>query len=95
MSDFLKMDIFFVVATIATVLIAALIIVLLIHVVRLLQTLNRISEEVEEEAKAIREDIQDARGRVRDFSFGESFGQVFSLLGKTVKRTASRAKKKN
>jgi uncharacterized membrane protein len=91
MSDFLKMDIFFVVATVATVLIAALLVVLLIHAVRLLQTLNRISEEVEEEAKAIREDIQDARGKVRDFSFG----QIFSLLGKTVKRTASRAKKNN
>jgi hypothetical protein len=90
MSDFLKMDIFFVVATVATVLIAALIIVLLVYAVRLMQTLNRIGEEVEEEAKAIREDIHDARSSVRGFSLA----RVFSLFGKTAKRATSRAKRK-
>ena len=89
MTDFLKMDIFFVVATVATVLIAALIIIALVHAVKLLRTLNRIGEEVEEETKAIREDIEEARSRVRDFSFR----QVFSLFGKAAKRAASRAKK--
>ena len=89
MTDFLKMDIFFVVATVATVLIAALVIVLLVYAVRLMRTLNRIGEEVEEEAKAIREDIEDARTSVRGFSLS----QAFSLFGKTAKRAASRVKR--
>lgn len=88
MSDFLKMDIFFVVATVATVLVAALIIVALVHVVKLLQTLNRIGEEVEEEAKALREDIEEARSHVREFSMS----QLFSLITKKAKRAVARKK---
>ena len=89
MTDFLKMDIFFVVATVATVLIAACIVVALVYVVRLMRTLNRISEEVEEEAKAIREDIRDARSQVRGFGWSSLFG----LVTKGAKRAVSRNKK--
>lgn len=90
MTDFLKMDVFFVVATVATAVIALIAIVALVYAIRFLRTLNRIGDTVEEEAEAIREDIRDARNRVRGFRFSE----LFSLFGKTIRRAAPRAKKK-
>lgn len=81
MTDLLKMDIFFVVATIATASVAAGIIVALVYVVRLLRTMNRVADEIEEEAEAIRKDIKDARARARGFRFSD----LFSIL-KTRKK---------
>ena len=90
MDDLLKMDIFFVVATLATVIIATLMIVALAFVIKVLRTINRISEEVEEEAVAIREDIAEARQGVREFQFSD----LFALFGKSAKRIATRSKRK-
>lgn len=91
MTDLLKMDVFFVVATVATVLVAAGIVVALVYAVRLLRTMNRVAEEIEEEAEAIRADIKDARDSVRGFRFSD----VFSLFGKVTKGVTKRRKKNN
>lgn len=90
MEDFFKMDVFFVVATLATVLVAALICITLAYLIRFLRTVNRISETVEEETDMIRGDIQEARSRVRNFRFIH----LFPLLRKSARRIASRGKRK-
>ena len=82
MTEFFKMDAFFVVATIATVVIAAITIVALVYAVRFLRTINRVADEIEEEADATREVIKDARKSVRGFRFG----QLFSLFRTRAKK---------
>ena len=91
MTDFLKMDIFFVVTTIVVVLIGALIIVLLAQGVRFLKTLNRIGEQVEEETAALREDIGEARARIKQEGF--RVASLVSLATKAGKRVVKRAKR--
>ena len=90
MEDFLKMDVFFFVATLAMVLVTILISVALAYVIRFLRIVNRISETVEEETDMIRSDIQEARARVKNFRFIH----LFPLLGKSAKRIATRGKQK-
>ena len=66
MNDFLKMDIFFVVTTIATLLITVLLVAVLIRVLRILKNVEDISELVEEEGKQLRQDLAGIRKNVRD-----------------------------
>lgn len=61
MDDFAKMDIFFMVATVAVVLHAALVSVVFWYVLRLFRILERIGLEAEEELKALSEDLDEAR----------------------------------
>lgn len=90
MEDFLKMDVFFVVATIATVVLATLLGVALAYAIRFLRTVNRIGESIEEEADMIRSDIQETRARVKNFRLLH----LFPLLGKSAKRIAARSARK-
>lgn len=92
MEDFLKMDVFFVVATIAVVVLAALVSVALYYVVRLLRTLMHISEEVEEETKAIRGDIEDVRRTAR--REGLKAKHVLAVATKAGKRVLSHSHRK-
>lgn len=85
MTDFFKMDVFFVVATIATVVVAIALVVALVYAIRFLRTLNRIGDDIEAETDAIREDIHDMRKKVRRF-------KLASLLTFFV-RGASRKKR--
>ncbi len=61
MNDFLKMDVFFVVATIALVLVTALVCIALWYAIRVLRSLERISLHVEAEAVELRADLDEAR----------------------------------
>lgn len=61
MDEFLKMDIFFFVATIAVAVLAALFAIALFYGIRVLKGIERILGEVEEEAKALRADIGEVR----------------------------------
>ncbi|HRH24517.1 MAG TPA: hypothetical protein PK109_02930 [Candidatus Paceibacterota bacterium] len=65
MSDFLKMDIFFFVATIGTIVTSILLATILFYGIRVLRGIERILGEVEEEAKALRADIQEVRAVAR------------------------------
>ncbi|HEY0010660.1 MAG TPA: hypothetical protein VGB97_01950 [Candidatus Paceibacterota bacterium] len=93
MEDFLKMDIFFVVATVVMTLIGALVVVALVYAVRFLRTLNRVGDEFAEEAKAIREDVRAARARVKEEGFRAA--SLFSLFGKSVKRATRKKRATN
>jgi len=69
MDEFLKMDIFFVVATIALAIVAVLLIVALLSVLRILRYVEKISETVSDEAQLMRSDISDLRSSVREEGF--------------------------
>ncbi len=62
MSEFLKMDIFFFVATIGTIVLTTLLSIALFYCIRVVKGMERILGEIEDETKAIRADL----GSVRD-----------------------------
>lgn len=66
MDEFLKMDIFFVVTTIAVVVMTVLGTLVLIRVLRILKNVEDISLMVEEEGQKFREDIARVRSSVRE-----------------------------
>lgn len=66
MDDFFKMDVFFVVATLATVVLAALLGLVVYRMYRILTYVERISKEVSDEAALLRGDIANARAAVRE-----------------------------
>ncbi len=69
MDDFLKMDIFFAVSTLAVVVVAGLIAYALVRILRILRNVEKLSETVTEEAQLIRSDIGDMRSHVRAEGF--------------------------
>jgi hypothetical protein len=69
MDDFLKMDIFFVVATIAVVVVGALVAYALVRLLRILRNVEKLSETVSTEAQFIRTDIDDMRTNIRAEGF--------------------------
>lgn len=91
MDQFYKMDVFFVVTTIAVVIVAVLICIALFYIVRLLSTFNRIANEVEEETQELRGDLDDLRIKAK--KEGLRLGHLVSFFGKGTKRIASRKKR--
>ncbi len=83
MDDFLKMDIFFVVATVAIVLVSVLLAMVLIRLLRILKTVDEVSEIVQEEAEGIRDDIREVRATVKRETI--KAGQMLGLLTGLVK----------
>lgn len=83
MDDFLKMDIFFVVATVAIVLVSVLLAMVLIRLLRILKTVDEVSEIVQEEAEGIRDDIREVRAAVKRETI--KAGHMLGLLTDLVK----------
>ena len=79
MDDFLKMDIFFVVATAAAIILSVLLVLVLIRVLRVLKNIEEVTDIVVEESEQIRDDIREVRERVK--KEGHRFGQLLSLIG--------------
>ena len=89
MNEFLKMDIFFMVTTVAVIVITILLMLLLIRVLRILKNIEDISLLVEEEGQHLREDIAQVRDSVK--REGLNLMHVFDFLaGGKRKRTRSR-----
>ena len=88
MSEFFKMDFFFVVATIGFIILALLLCVALWYVIQLLRTINRVADTVDEEAQAIKTDIDDARKSIRREGTGllSTAKTLTGFAGKTGKR---------
>lgn len=76
MDDFLKMDIFFGVTTVAIVVVSILLALVLIRLLRILKTVDEVSEIVQEEAEDIRDDLREARANVK-----VTVAQASSMLG--------------
>ncbi|KND47284.1 MAG: hypothetical protein AB199_02555 [Parcubacteria bacterium C7867-004] len=92
MDDFLKMDIFFGVTTVAVVLITVLLSLVLIRVLRLLSVVERVTLLVEEEGEQIRDDIRNVRAKVKEE--GVRVGQMLGLLGSFAKPKPRTRRKK-
>ena len=73
MDDFLKMDIFFVVSTVAVVVVGGLFAYILVRVLRILRNVERLSDAVTEEARLLKWDIDDVRQKVRSEGFKLSY----------------------
>ncbi len=89
MNDFLKMDIFFVVTTLAVVVATVLLVAVLIRVLRILKNVEDISVMVEEEGQNLRNDIAGVRTRVKEE--GLRFSHMFNFLA--PKKPKRRTKK--
>lgn len=91
MEDFLKMDIFFGVTTVAVVVISTLLALVLIRVFALLKKIENLTDLVTEEGEDILEDIREVRERVKQTILG--LGQVFGLMRgvKKAKRSTKKA----
>jgi hypothetical protein len=95
MDEFLKMDIFFVVTTVAVAIMTILLALVLIRVLRILKNIEDISLMVEEEGQKLREDIAEVRTRVKEEGLrAKHFLEFLSIGGrrsrpKRSKRTES------
>ena len=91
MDEFLKMDIFFAVTTVAVAVITVLLAIVLIRVLRILKSIEDISSMVEAEGEKLREDIASVRQKVRDE--GLRVSHMLDFLG--AGRAKPRARKKS
>ncbi|MBP6860001.1 MAG: hypothetical protein KBC38_00350 [Candidatus Pacebacteria bacterium] len=83
MDDFLKMDVFFVVATGSMLILSAFAAIILWRIARILKEVERVTREVAAESELIRADIEDFRGRVRTGKATfRSFMRLIGNLGK-------------
>jgi hypothetical protein len=92
MTEFFKMDFFFVVATIGFIVLAILVGVVLWYVIQILRTMNRVADSVEEEAIALKADLDAARASVR--RQGKGLVSSISLLTGFAEKTGKRLLKK-
>lgn len=69
MSEFAKMDIFFVVSTAAVAVVAVLLSIALYRVLRILRNVEEVSQIVTEEGKLVREDIAQMRTSIKREGF--------------------------
>jgi hypothetical protein len=89
MDAFLKMDIFFVVTTVAVAVMTVLLTAVLIRVLRILKNIEEISLMVEEEGEKFREDLAQVRAKVKEE--GLRVTHMFDFLG--LAKPRKRAKK--
>lgn len=92
MTDFLKMDIFFAVATVSVVIVALCVCMVLVQLTRFLRTLDSIASEVEAEAQEIRADLDDARASIA--REGRRLVPLLGFFGKTALRLGGKKKRK-
>lgn len=84
MDDFLKMDVFFVVATLGVVMVSVLASLILWHALRIMRVLDRLSHDVAEEAHALQADLNEIRKKTkRD---GRELGKLVELALATGRR---------
>lgn len=65
MDTLIHADVFFFVTTIAVVVVATVLTIVLLYLVKILRNVKRITEQVHEETVLFREDLRDLRGQVR------------------------------
>ncbi len=84
MDNFLKMDIFFVVATCATVVISILLTLVLLRVLRILKKIDDVTSIVRDGSEQLLEDIASVREKVQEG--GMRIGHLFGFLSGVKKR---------
>jgi uncharacterized protein YoxC len=66
MNEFYKMDVFFFVATVAVVILALLLAVLIIYIIKISRDIKYISQKAKSEADLIAQDLSDLRENVKE-----------------------------
>ena len=89
MNEFLKMDVFFVVTTLAVIALSVLLVIALIRVLRILKNIEDVSELVEEEGKLLRADIADVRQNIK--REGMRASHFIDFLSGTKKRRTKKS----
>jgi len=84
MNEFLKMDIFFIIASVAMTLVVVLGVILLVYLIKFVKNLKYISDQARDETDNIRADIHDFRQNIR--SEGLRAKHIFSFLGSLINR---------
>ncbi|MBY0110557.1 hypothetical protein K2Y00_00920 [Patescibacteria group bacterium] len=79
MDDFLKMDVFFIVTTLAVVLVTGLIAYAVYRFIKVLEVLERIAQSAEVEAHKLQEDLEHFRTKIR--KKGITLRSVVKFLG--------------
>lgn len=81
MSDFLKMDLFFVVTTAVVFLVGSFLLVALFYIVRILRSANHVMDNVRAESDTLRDDIGVLREKIRSEGMRfKHFGELFESL---------------
>jgi len=83
MEDVLKADIFFVIASVATIFFGLMLCILMYYIIRIARTIRRIVDRIDEGSEAIAKDIDELRTRL-------SFGALLAFLGKIVPKMRSK-----
>lgn len=92
MEDVLKMDIFFVITTLAVIIVTLLASVMLYYAIKILRNVEHVSERVSEESDNLAADISDLRDHAR--KEGLRFKHIVDLFTGVVRRnTGGRTKK--
>jgi K+-transporting ATPase A subunit len=86
MDSLLKSDIFFVVTTIAVVVVGALVAVVLIYLARILSDVKKLSRSVREEGERVVEDIEGLRENIKKNTIKLSDILSFGFLRKKTVR---------
>lgn len=86
MNEFLKMDVFFVVSTVAVLVVTILLGTVLFFVIRILRNVEHVSERVAEESDNIKADLSELRENVR--REGASLKHFASFFSGIVKRNS-------
>lgn len=84
MSDFLKMDIFFAVTTVAVIVVSFVLTLVLIRVLSILRKIDDVTALVREEGEQLREDIANVREQVQEG--GLRIGHLLGFLTGMKKR---------
>ncbi len=92
MNPFIQMDIFFVIAAIGFVVLAVLASIIMVYVIILLRTINRVAVNVEEEAQSLKDDLDAARASVKRGGIG--LLSLFGFATKAGTRLLKKSKKK-
>ncbi len=94
MNEFLKMDIFFGVTTVAVIVLTVLLVIVLIRVISILRNIDELVLLAKEEGAHIRKDLDEMRTKVRDG--GMRIGHLFGFLGgMREKKTRPRASRRS
>ncbi len=86
MSDFAKMDIFFVITSAAVVLLGILLAVLIVYIIKISRDIKYISQKARGEADLIAQDLSELRENIKDKgSKLKFFASFFNNLSKKKK----------
>lgn len=88
MNEFLKMDIFFFVTTVAVILLAGCATLVTWRITRILQHIEHISEQISRESDSIRADLAEVRADIRKGK--GKLQSLFNFFGTRVKRSANK-----